>query len=82
MLLTRALAFSANQFFMQEKVPTSTYVHSVRIEPTKLILECTRITYKATGHAGRSACRDNTKEHTSNIPWVPDICIRVLRYDV
>ena len=42
-------------FFMQEKVPTSTYVHSVRIEPTKLILVGTRITYQATGDAGSYA---------------------------
>ena len=41
---------------MQEKVPTRTriyqYAHSVRIEPTTLILESTRITYQATGNAG------------------------------
>ena len=37
---------------MQEKVPTSTYVHSVGIESTKLIFVGTRITYQATGDAG------------------------------
>ena len=36
---------------MHEKVLTSTYAHSVRIEPTKLILVGTRITYQATEDA-------------------------------
>ena len=35
---------------MQEKVPTS--MHSVRLEPTKLILIGTRTTYQAAGDAG------------------------------
>ena len=34
---------------MQEKVPTSTNVQSVRIELTKLIFVGTRVTYQATG---------------------------------
>ena len=37
--------------FTQEKVPTSMYVHSVRIELAKLILVGTRTTYQATGDA-------------------------------
>ena len=37
-------------FFMQEKFPTS--MHSVRLEPAKLILVGTRTTYQATGDAG------------------------------
>ena len=37
---------------MQEKVPTTMYVHSVRIELAKLIFVGTRITYQATGDAG------------------------------
>ena len=36
---------------MQEKAPTS--MHSVRLEPTKLILIGTRTTYQATGDAGK-----------------------------
>ena len=51
MLLTHALALSAIQFFYARKSPYE-YVHSVRIEPTKLILVGTRITYQATGDAG------------------------------
>ena len=31
-------------------------MHSVRLEPTKLILIGTRITYQATGGAGRNVC--------------------------
>ena len=50
MLLTHALALSAKQFFMQEKVPTS--MCTVRIKLAKLILVGTRITYQATGDAG------------------------------
>ena len=50
MLLTHALALSASQLFAR-KSPYE-YVHSVRIEPTKLILVGTRITYQATGDAG------------------------------
>ena len=50
MLLTHALALSANQFYAR-KSPYE-YVRSVRIEPTKLILVGTRITYQATGDAG------------------------------
>ena len=50
MLLTHALALSANQFFYARKSPYE-YVHSVRIEPAKLILVGTRITYQATGDA-------------------------------
>ena len=48
MLLTHALALSAIQFFYARKSPYE-YVHTVRIEPTKLILVGTRITYQATG---------------------------------
>ena len=44
------LALSATFFFMQEKAPTS--MHSVRLEPTKLILIAARTTYQATGDAG------------------------------
>ena len=51
MLLTHALALSANQLFYARKSPYE-YVHSVRIEPAKLILVGTRITYQATGDAG------------------------------
>ena len=51
MLLTHALALSANQFFYAKKSPYE-YVHSVRIEPAKLILVGTRTTYQATGEAG------------------------------
>ena len=47
MLLTHALALSANQFYAR-KSPYE-YVRSVRIEPTKLILVGTKITYQATG---------------------------------
>ena len=50
MLLTHALALSANQFYAR-KSPYQ-YVHSVRIELAKLILAGTRIPYQATGHAG------------------------------
>ena len=50
MLLTHALALSANQFFMQRKNPYEC-LHSVRIELAKLILVGTRITYQATGDA-------------------------------
>ena len=41
--------FPPINFFMQEKVPTS--MHSVRLEPTKLILIGTRATYQASGDA-------------------------------
>ena len=51
MLLTHALALSANHFF-ERKSPYE-YAHSVRIELAKLILVGTRITYQATGYAGR-----------------------------
>ena len=51
MLLTHALALSASHFFYARKSPDE-YVHWVRIEPTKLILVSTRITYQATGDAG------------------------------
>ena len=51
MLLTHALALFANQFFNATKSAYE-HVHSVRIEPTKLILVGTRITYQATGDAG------------------------------
>ena len=51
MLLTHALALSADQFFNARKSPYE-YVHSVRIELAKLILVGTRITYQATGDAG------------------------------
>ena len=51
MLLARALALSANQFFYAKKSPYE-YVHSVRIELAKLILVGTRTTYQATGDAG------------------------------
>ena len=47
---SRFRAFRQSFFFMQEKVPTS--MHSVRLEPTKLILMSTRTTYQATGDAG------------------------------
>ena len=49
MLLTHALALSANQ--LQEKSPYE-YAHSVRIELAKMILVGTRITYQATRDAG------------------------------
>ena len=48
MVLTHALALSADQF--SYKSPYD-YVHSVRIESTKLILVGTRITYQAAGDA-------------------------------
>ena len=51
MLLTHALALSANQFSYARKSPYE-YVHSVRIQLAKLILVGTRITYQATGEAG------------------------------
>ena len=54
MLLTHALAHSANQFFNASKYPYE-YVHSVGIELAKLILVGTRITYQATGDAGTHA---------------------------
>ena len=56
MELTHALARSATVFFflIQEKVPTS--MHSVRLEPTKLIFIGTRTTSKATGGAGCGRC--------------------------
>ena len=54
MLLTHALALSANQF-LRKKSPYE-YVHSVRIELAKLILVGTRITYQATGGAGCLLC--------------------------
>ena len=47
MLLTHALALSANKFYAR-KSPYE-YVHSVRTELAKLILVGTRITYQATG---------------------------------
>jgi len=53
MQLTHALALSANHFVMQEKVPTS--MHSVRLEPTKLILTGTRTTYQTTVDAHYSS---------------------------
>ena len=49
MLLTHALALSADHFFSR-KSPYE-YVHSVIIELVKLILVGTRITYQATGDA-------------------------------
>ena len=52
MLLTHALALSANYFVYARKSPYE-YVHSVRIEIANLILVGTRITYQATGDAGR-----------------------------
>ena len=48
MLLTHALALSANHFCYARK-SCYEYVQSVRIELAKLILEGTRITYQATG---------------------------------
>ena len=58
---SRSRAFRYNRLFMEEKVPTSTYVHSARIEPAKLIfLVGTRITYQATGDAGFMCTRYNT----------------------
>ena len=50
MLLTHALALSANEFFYARKSPYE-YVHLVRIELAKLILVGTRITHQATGLA-------------------------------
>ena len=44
---SRSRAF-CRSIFMQEKVPTYESVNSVRIEPTKLFLVGTRITYQAT----------------------------------
>ena len=51
MLLTHALALSANILFYARKSPYE-YMHSVRIELAKLILVGTRIIYQATGDAG------------------------------
>ena len=51
MLRTHALALSANHYFDASESPYE-YVHSVRIEPAKLILVGPRITYQATGDAG------------------------------
>ena len=51
MLLSHALALSANQFFYARK-SSYEYVHSVRIELAKWILVGTRTTYQATGDAG------------------------------
>ena len=51
MLLTHALALSTNHYFDASESPYE-YVHSVRIEPAKLILVGTRISYQATGDAG------------------------------
>ena len=42
---------------MQEKVSTLTSMHSVRLEPTKLILIGTRTTYQATGDADCGSTR-------------------------
>ena len=52
MLLTHALALSANQFFYARKSSYEHDVHSVRTELTKLIQVGTRISYQATGDAG------------------------------
>ena len=52
-LPTHALAHSADHFFKKEKVLTSASMHSVRLEPTKLILVGTRTTYRATEVAGK-----------------------------
>ena len=51
MLLTHALALSANHIVYSRKSPYEC-VHSVRIGLAKLILVGTRITYQATGNAG------------------------------
>ena len=51
MLRTHALALSDNHYFDASESPYE-YVHSVRIEPAKLILVGTRRTYQATGDAG------------------------------
>ena len=48
---------------MHEKVLTSTYAHSVRIEPTKLILVGTRITYQATEDAINRGIQSRTVRH-------------------
>ena len=50
MLLAHTLVLFANPFYSGKS--TYEYVHSVVIEPTKLILVGTRITYQATGDAG------------------------------
>ena len=70
MLLTHALALSANQFFMQERNPYE-YAPSVIIELAKLILVGTRITYQATGDAGlyiRNACIYYTSTYSLCVP--------------
>ena len=51
MELTHALALSANQFYMQEKVPTC--MHSVRLEPSKLVLIGTRPIKNLPSHRAR-----------------------------
>ena len=53
MLITHAVAHSANQFLCK-KSPYE-YAHSVRNELAKLILVGTRISYQATGYAGYNA---------------------------
>ena len=54
MLLTHALALSASIFFYARKNPYE-YVHSGRIEPTKLVLIGTKITDQVSGDAGMRA---------------------------
>ena len=51
---SRAFRYLVIIFFKQEKasINRSTSMHSVRLEPTKLILTRTRTTYHATGDAG------------------------------
>ena len=44
LLLPHALALSARHFLVQEKVPTSTSMRSVRLETTVLTLLVTRVT--------------------------------------
>ena len=64
MLLTHALAFSANHFFFARK-SLYEYVHSVRIELAALILVGTMITYQATGDARHAIIINNY------CPYVP-----------
>ena len=51
MLITHALALSANHVFYPRKSPEE-YVHSMRINPPKMVFVGTRTTHQATGDAG------------------------------
>ena len=58
MLRTHVLALSADDFFCKKNVPTS--MHSVRLEPTKIIFVGTWATYQATGDADLYICTTHT----------------------